>query len=84
VWGGDFNHAMTGREYAGSRAGRGHIENLLTVLQLRVPTTHLAHRIPGLLSIDHIAVPRDSVVDSASRIDAPGLSDHDAYVVVLS
>ena len=83
VWGGDFNHAMTGTECTGSKAGRGHIEGLLRSLRLRVPTTHLAHRTPGLLSIDHIAVPDDSVVSSASRVDATGLSDHDAYVVTL-
>jgi endonuclease/exonuclease/phosphatase family metal-dependent hydrolase len=83
IWGGDFNHAMTGREYAGSKAGRGHIEGLLGSLPLRVPTTHLAHRIPGLLSIDHIAVPAGSVVSNACRFDATGLSDHDAYVVTL-
>jgi hypothetical protein len=74
---------MTGREYAGGKAGRGHIEGLLRSLGLRVPTTHLAHRIPTLLSIDHIAVPTDSVVGSATRVDATGLSDHDAYVVTL-
>ena len=83
VWGGDFNHAMTGTERAGSMAGRGHIQELLRSLRLRVPTTHLAHRIPGLLSIDHIAVSNDSVVSSAQRFDATGLSDHDAYVVTL-
>jgi hypothetical protein len=84
VWGGDFNHAMTGPEHAGSKAGRGHVQDLLRTLGLRVPTTHLAHRIPGLLSIDHVAVPNGSVVSSASRTDATGLSDHDAYVVTLS
>ncbi len=83
VWGGDFNHAMTGRENAGSKAGRGHVEGLLRSLRLRVPTTHLAHRIPSLLGIDHIAVPTDAVVSSATRVDATGLSDHDAYVVTL-
>jgi hypothetical protein len=83
TWGGDFNHAMTGTESAGSKAGRGHIEELLRSLHLRVPTTHLAHRIPTLLSIDHVAVPAGSVVSSATRIDAAGLSDHDAYVVTL-
>ena len=83
VWGGDFNHAMVGPECAGSLAGRKHIEGLLSELNLRVPTTHLAHRRPSLLSIDHIAVPTDSVVSDASRIDATGLSDHDAYVLTL-
>lgn len=83
IWGGDFNHAMVGKEWSGSKAGRGHIEGLLRALHLRVPTAHLAHRIEGLLSIDHIAVPTGSVVRSACRVDATGLSDHDAYVVTL-
>jgi hypothetical protein len=75
---------MTGTEQAGSMAGRGHIQGLLGSLKLRVPTTHLAHRIPGLLSIDHVAVPHGWVVSGAHRVDATGLSDHDAYVVTLS
>ena len=83
IWGGDFNHALHGREYAGGRAGRVHVEGLLRELELRVPTTHLAHRIGGLLSIDHVAVPTGSVVSSACRVDGTGLSDHDAYVVTL-
>ena len=83
IWGGDFNHAMVGREWAGSIAGRGHIEGLLSALHLRVPTTHLAHRIKGLLSIDHIAVPTGMTISHACRVDATGLSDHDAYVVTL-
>jgi hypothetical protein len=86
VWGGDWNHALTGREYAGSIGGRTHITEAVGRLGLRVPTTDLAHRIPDVLSIDHIAVPADSTVVGAHRVDASGpprLSDHDAYVVEL-
>lgn len=84
VWGGDWNHALVGREYAGSIGGRTSITAALTELGLTVPTTDLPHRIDGLLTIDHVAVPA-SVSASASRIPAEAggkrLSDHDAYAV---
>jgi hypothetical protein len=84
VWGGDWNHALAGREYAGSMAGRREIQAAIEQRDLTVPTRDLPHRIVGLLSIDHIAVPTDwSPV--ACHVDARGatspLSDHDAYVV---
>lgn len=46
--------------------------------------SHLPHRIPELLSIDHIAVPESAKIHSTTRViaqDAAGnrLSDHDAY-----
>jgi hypothetical protein len=85
VWGGDWNHALSGREYAGSIGGRRHLVEAVQLLGLRVPTTELAHAIHGLLSIDHIAVPAAAAVTSATRISASvegrRLSDHDAYVV---
>lgn len=56
VWGGDWNHAMTGREHAGSMEGRGAIEALVATAGLVVTTVDAPHRIDGLLSIDHIAV----------------------------
>ncbi len=87
VWGGDWNHAMSGREWCGSKAGRDHIHRALHELKLRVPTADLAHRNPELLAIDHIAVPVDSTVVGTGRVDASGpppLSDHDAYVVELA
>jgi hypothetical protein len=53
-----------------------------------VPTAELAHRIPGLLTIDHIAVPREATVLAARQVDASAddqrLSDHDAYVVEIA
>jgi endonuclease/exonuclease/phosphatase family metal-dependent hydrolase len=85
VWGGDFNHAMQGREWTGSIAGRSSITAALAKLNLQVPTARLPHQIDGLLSIDHIAVPEDSLVGEAERVsarlDTGRLSDHDAYVV---
>ncbi|GAA4726580.1 hypothetical protein GCM10025782_26220 [Pedococcus ginsenosidimutans] len=87
VWGGDWNHALHGPEYAGSRAGRAHLEEAIDRLDLQVPTEFLPHRINGLLSIDHIALPIGAVVGSAERIAAAfegkRLSDHDAYVVTV-
>ena len=85
VWGGDWNHALSGREYAGSKDGRKHILNAICQLKLQVPTVALAHRLPGLLTIDHIAVPKSATVNSSERIiaskDERWLSDHDMYVV---
>ena len=86
VWGGDWNHALTGKEYAGSAGGRAAIAGALDELGLAVPTADLPHRIDGLMSIDHIAVPTGSVGE-ATRIvaekDGKRLSDHDAYVVEM-
>jgi len=88
VWGGDWNHAMQGREYAGSAAGRTAILGLVESLGLTVVTTDAPHRIDGLLSIDHIAVPAGWTRGLCERLAATSgerrLSDHDAYVVALS
>ena len=49
-------------------------------LDLDVPTIDLPHRLPGLFTIDHIALrggPHEPL-----RVDANGLSDHDFYMVV--
>jgi hypothetical protein len=86
VWGGDWNHALSGREYAGSKAGRADILHTATTLGLQIPTAGLGHPIEDLLSIDHIAVPTAWSVGRADRVvavDGEGkrLSDHDAYVV---
>lgn len=84
VWGGDWNHALTGKEYAGTMGGRRAVLTAVDELGLMVSTTDLAHPIDGLLSIDHIATPR-GVDATASRLvaahDGKRLSDHDAYVV---
>lgn len=88
IWGGDWNHALDGREYAGSIAGRGSILRAVEKLGLEAPTTGLAHRIDGLLTIDHIAVPLEvGVLDVQRHVAAVGgawLSDHDAYTVTTA
>lgn len=88
VWGGDWNHSLFGAEWAGSKAGRSHIEGALDELGLQVPTRDLPHRINGVGTLDHIAVPRDATVADARRVSGIGpdgaLSDHDAYVIAIA
>lgn len=85
VWGGDWNHALHGPEYAGTSDGRRSITRLVAELDLRVPTENLEHAIPGLLSIDHIAVPARWRFTDCRRVVAAAagkrLSDHDAYIL---
>jgi len=84
VWGGDWNHALDGREYAGSKAGRTHLLKVLAELGLSAATTDAPHQTEGLLSIDHIAVPTgwSARVEHHSALLSEGrLSDHDAYVL---
>lgn len=84
VWGGDWNHALSGDEHAGSKAGRAHILALIGARELHVPTAELPHRIAGLVSIDHIAIPsgwRATARHILAEADGARLSDHDAYVV---
>jgi hypothetical protein len=81
VWGGDWNHALSGDEWAGSKGGRGHVLAAVEQLGLQVPTAALPHRIDGLLSIDHIAVSAGMTVVSADCLAANGLSDHDSYII---
>nr|WP_165763363.1 MULTISPECIES: endonuclease/exonuclease/phosphatase family protein [unclassified Nocardioides] len=87
VWGGDWNHALRGREYSGSMAGRGEITAALSGLGLRAPTADLSHALPRLLTIDHIAVPTGARVTAVAQVEATRsgrrLSDHDAYVVTV-
>jgi hypothetical protein len=85
VWGGDWNHALEGRECAGTHKGRKAIEAVVCKLRLQVQTRRLPHTKPGLLSIDHIAVPVGWAVSNPRRVVASvgerRLSDHDAYIV---
>lgn len=85
VWGGDWNHSMTGREYAGSIAGRASIQAAVDQLRLRVLTRELPHRLEGALSIDHLSVGPDFAVRTVEHLDTgrANLSDHDAYVAEL-
>ena len=84
IWGGDWNHALTGREHAGSRAGREHLLKGLADLGLTAATADAPHQIDGLLSIDHIAIPtiwNPRVENHSALLDRGRLSDHDAYVI---
>jgi hypothetical protein len=87
VWGGDWNHAMEGRDWAGSRGGRAAISNALARLGLQVVTGGLPAAGDTQGSIDHIAVSARAVVESVERVkardDRGRLSDHDAYVVAV-
>jgi hypothetical protein len=87
VWGGDWNHALSGREWTGSVAGRRSLLAAVERLELHVPTASSPHQIEGLLSIDHIAVPKSWVVSATQRhrafVGETRISDHDAYVVDL-
>ena len=84
-WGGDWNHALSGQEWAGSVAGRRSVLETVERLELQVPTADSPHQIKDLLSIDHIAVPKSWVVSATRRFRAfvgeTRISDHDAYVV---
>lgn len=88
VWGGDWNHALSGREWTGSIAGRRSLLAAVDRLGLQVPTASLPHQIEDLLSIDHIAVPKPWHVVASQRHRAvfgkTRISDHDAYVVETS
>jgi hypothetical protein len=81
---------MSGREWVGSTAGRQGILAAVDRMKLSVPTADSAHRIEGLLSIDHIAVPSSWEIKSVERrsgVDLTGahrLSDHDAYVIEVA
>jgi hypothetical protein len=84
VWGGDLNHSVHGTEVAGSLDGRGLIAEFVADRKLVMATAGLPHRLEGVGTIDHVAVPSAWSIVSASRVDATGLSDHDVYVVEVS
>jgi hypothetical protein len=85
IWGGDWNHELAGRIYAGSVDGRARILQALDILGLDVATARAPHRLPEATSIAHVGVPVFWSVDSLERVSAVvggiELSDHDAYVV---
>ena len=88
VWGGDWNQALEGPDWAGTNAGRSAITELLAEHQLSVPTKSLASASRGQRSVDHIALPVTWDVSSVLRVSANvegyELSDHDAYVVAVA
>ena len=85
VWGGDWNHSLSGTEYTGSGSGAERIRTAAERLGLAIPTVGLPHRRAELTSIDHVALPTWWEVASAQRVSGVlggvVLSDHDAYVV---
>ena len=82
VWGGDWNQNLFGDwQHVGSAGMRNVIENAVSELELIVPTARLLHRNESSFTIDQIAVPSGCVVHRKTRIDATGLSDHDAYTL---
>ena len=83
VWGGDWNHSLSGREYAGSDDGRVAVQEAIRHWGLQVPTEHLLHQLPDVLSIDHVAVPTGWTA-VGQRVPVGELSDHDAYVVEVT
>jgi len=85
IWGGGFNHALHGREQIGTLHGRKGVTALIAELGLQTPTSELPHRIAGIFSTDHVAVPERWGISGASRLVAESggrrLTDADAYVV---
>ncbi|GGR53244.1 hypothetical protein J2S40_001416 [Nocardioides luteus] len=85
VWGGDWNQELHGPIYTGSRDGKQELLRATTNLQLQVPTADAPHRLDGVSSIDHIAIPRAWTVTDVTAILARNglsdLSDHSAYVI---
>lgn len=85
VWGGDWNHALSGPEWSGSKRGRHSILQTVDRLGLQVATAKEPHQIEGLLSIDHIAIPAAWTMRHVERhralVGDARISDHDAYVV---
>ena len=88
VWGGDWNHALSSREWTGSVTGRRSLLAAVQRLGLQVPTASSAHQIEELFSIDHIAIPKSWLVTAAQRhrafVGETCIPDHDAYVVEAS
>ena len=84
VWGGDWNQGFVGREYVGSRVGRASLHDLVDHLSLVIATAELPSQCDGSVTIDHIALPKDTTASQPTRINAAGLSDHDMYVVDVS
>ena len=87
VWGGDWNHALEGRDWAGSRGGRAAIVDTLDRLGLVCITSPLPAAGDLQRTVDHVAVRRSIEVDCVERVvaadDRGRLSDHDAYVATL-
>lgn len=87
LWGGDFNQALSGREYVGSRDGRAKLQEACSVLGLTVVTAQAVGSLDGMAAIDHLAISRElqalSVVVHRPVADGRTLSDHPAYLADL-
>ena len=80
MWGGDWNHPLTGSLQGFTRAGHERIQRALVELGL---TAHTAGELAreGCGSIDHIASRHRAL--PVQRVPAAPHSPHDAYVVDL-
>jgi hypothetical protein len=83
VWGGDWNQNLTGGwQNVGSKGLRTLVKSAVSALGLQVATTEQRQQAGSrYYTIDHIAVPSHWRDRNPVRIEAAGLSDHDAYVV---
>jgi hypothetical protein len=85
IWGGDWNHTLTGPDWTGTNEGRSSILGAVDRLDLTVLTSGSPLRDSGGLSVDHIATPASwsavSVEHRVASVDGKRISDHDAYVV---
>ena len=79
VWGGDLNLALQGPERAGAQQCRSDLVRAFDDLGLVPRTGHLPHRLPGLSTIDHVAVPRPWRATAEHHDEQ--LSDHALYLV---
>jgi|GEM_PF-686005 len=87
VWGGDFNQALSGRDYVGSDVGRLALPKAFEHIGLRAVTGEADGQVPPHQSIDHIAIPRgwgsEDVEVLKPRSKDRLLSDHPSYVVAV-
>jgi hypothetical protein len=87
VWGGDFNQELARPYSGGSVRGREQLNDALDRLRLTPATATASHLEPGVLAIDHLAVPLGWGVDRLQvhrPNDAVRLSDHAAYTADLT
>lgn len=86
IWGGDFNQALSGRDYVGTSSGRERLREAFESLDLQAPTDGLPAHIDIHPAIDHIAIPKDWIVKVPPSLARPEhatkrLSDHALYRV---
>ena len=89
IWGGDFNQALTGRNYVGTLQGRSDLSTALDRLGLQAATANLPALGLTQPAIDHIAIPSTWSVRGNPNVHRPTrnekpLSDHALYLVDAS